>query len=162
MNIALFIISLAVLCFSAYTDIKDGTVRNEVVLPAIGLGLILQLIRVFIGQLTFGDYLIRIILIIATFFFYEGFIGGGDAKLFMMLIILQGPYKALATIGIASLMVVAYTFYKNPKEATESAKAQIMAILTKTVSNIKNQGETIKFSPLMLAGLIIVALVFGV
>lgn len=162
MNIALFIIALAVLVMAAYTDIKDGTVRNEVVLPAIGLGLVLQLIRVFMGQITFGDYLIRIILIIATFFFYEGFIGGGDAKVFMMLLITQGPYKALASLGLASLMIIAYTIYKDPKEAIENIKAQILAVLTKTVSSIKGKGETVKLCPLMLAGFLIVTLIFGI
>ena len=99
MNIALFVIAITVLVIATYTDIKDGTVPNVVVLPAICLGLILQLFH-----LSFWDYVIRLVLIFATFYFYEGFIGGGDAKLFMMLIITQGPYKALATLGLASLM----------------------------------------------------------
>ena len=157
MNIALFVIAITVLVIATYTDIKDGTVPNVVVLPAICLGLILQLFH-----LSFWDYVIRLVLIFATFYFYEGFIGGGDAKLFMMLIITQGPYKALATLGLASLMIVAYTIYKNPKNALEDIKAQILALLTKTTSSFKNQGETIKLSPLMLAGYLITLLIFGI
>ena len=157
MNIALFVIAITVLVIATYTDIKDGTVPNVVVLPAICLGLILQLFH-----LSFWDYVIRLVLIFATFYFYEGFVGGGDAKLFMMLIITQGPYKALATLGLASLMIVAYTIYKNPKNALEDIKAQILALLTKTTSSFKNQGETIKLSPLMLAGYLITLLIFGI
>ena len=157
MNIALFVIAITVLVIATYTDIKDGTVPNVVVLPAICLGLILQLFH-----LSFWDYVIRLVLIFATFYFYEGFIGGGDAKLFMMLIITQGPYKALATLGLASLMIVGYTIYKNPKNALEDIKAQILALLTKTTSSFKNQGGTIKLSPLMLAGYLITLLIFGI
>lgn len=157
MNIALFAITLTVLIVSTYTDIREGKVLNEIVLPAIGIGLILQ-----IFNLSFIDYLIRLVLVAAIFFFYEGFIGGGDAKLFMMLIITQGPAKSFITVGFAALAVVIMYFIKSPKEATESFKAQAMAILTKTTDNIKGAGKTVKFVPLMLAGYVITLLIMGI
>lgn len=162
MAIALFIIALVALIISSYTDIQDGTIPNEIVLPAIVVGFVLQIVNLFIGGITFWDLIFRLLLIAATFFFYEGFIGGGDAKVFMMLVITQGIYKALATLAIASLMVIAYSFYKDPKGYKESIKSQLMSLLTKTAPTGKGEGKTVKLCPLMLVGFIITNIIFGI
>ena len=162
MAIALFIISLVVLIISSYTDIQDGKIPNEVVLPAIGISLLLRIVNMFMGNITFWDLLFRLLLVVATFFFYEGFIGGGDAKIFMMLVIAQGPYKALSALALASLMVVAYSYYKDPKGYIESIKSQLLSILTKTEPVSKGEGKTVKLCPLMLIGFIVTIVIFGI
>ena len=92
MEFALFrIISvLLISAFSAYSDIKEGLIWDEITLPAILLGIFLNLfplqpLYLALGILTFA---------FGYFLYYFGKLGGGDVKLLTAVALLLPFYKS--------------------------------------------------------------------
>lgn len=132
-------ISFLVLAVSAYTDLRKGTVPNVPVYIALLTGCVLHLF-----DLPVHGYLLRIVLMAAVFSLYRGFIGGGDAKLLMMLIMLNGPETALFSMLTASLMAFA-------------AALGIRRIRMRDILRIKKQsGKKIILAPWLLMAFLIV------
>lgn len=156
MNIACFVLCLIVLCIASYTDIKQGKVYNESFYPVLLLTVAQPF---FIG---FWNFLFRLLVILIIFFVYEGFIGGGDAKLLMMLVMLGSPMKAVIALGVATLGAVGYMFILNPKETKISLMNSFVALRTFKPSMVKGQGATVILAPFLLAGFVIATLILGI
>ncbi len=80
---------LLISAFSAYTDLKEGLIWDEITLPAILLGIFLNLfpfqpLYLALGILTFA---------FSYFLYYFGKLGGGDVKLFTAIALLLPFYK---------------------------------------------------------------------
>ena len=156
MNTIFLIVSFIVLTLATITDIAKGKVYWWSTLPVLLFGMIAQLF--YLGAV---DYLIRIAVIVALFFLYEGFIGGGDAKLVMMLTMLHGPISGLLTLGIASLLVFVVSFIKDPDLTMNSAKNGLIALQTRTLETAKGNGPKVLLAPYMLVAFSLLVLVFG-
>lgn len=156
MQIAFLVISFAVLALATYTDIKYGKVFWWSTLPVIAFGLIAQLFR--LGAV---DYILRLAIIVGIYFVYEGFIGGGDAKLVMMVTILQGVLCGLLTLGIASLFVLVISYLRNPDETVTHVKLGLTNLMTRQPNASKEMGPKALLAPYMLVAFALLTLVFG-
>ena len=156
MNIACFILCILVLGLATYTDIKQGKIYNESFYPVLLLSVAQPF---FIG---FWNFLLRLLVVVIIFFVYEGYIGGGDAKLLMMIVMLGSPVKALITLAIATLGAVGYAYIKNPAETKVSLMNSWVALRTFNPSAVKGKGSTVILAPFMLAGFVISTLILGI
>lgn len=84
-----FAILLLVCVLAAITDLKKGLIYDKITLPAIGLGIILNI-------LDFNIYNFAIPFLVFIFFlilYYFGKLGGGDVKLFLAVSLLLPFYN---------------------------------------------------------------------
>ena len=156
MHIVLMIYCLAALCISAYTDIKMGKVYNQVFIPALALALVVPFLY------GFWEFLLRLALVVLLFFVYKGFIGGGDAKLIMMLIMLAGLPKAAVAVVIGNLLMIAYSYITNPKETRLGIMNGLSALSSFNPDLVKGQGSTLVFAPFLTIGFIGATLIYGI
>ena len=152
MSTVCFIISLLVLGYSAYTDIKEGRIHSRITLPVIGAGLIFQLF--FLSPV---DYLIRLIFILGTYILYTRFFGAGDAKLFMVLMILNGPKHTLLTLVLASVLIVMYYLVQSPEMVLNVAES----LLHPKPGEQKAETPKIPLAAFFLVAFVILALIPG-
>ena len=151
MTTVCLITSLLVLGYSAYTDINEGNVYSWITLPVIGAGLIFQLF--FLSPV---DYLIRLIFILGTYYLYQHLFGGGDAKLFMLMMILNGPKHTLLTLTLSCILIVLYYLIKSPDMVMGA-----MNSIRKTKSIQRDDSPRIPLAPFFLVAFIILALIPG-
>ena len=157
MNIAFFIVCMLVLVISTWSDLFTEKIPNAVVLPCILAGLVLQ--PFFIP---FPDYLVRIGLICAVYFLYEGFIGAGDAKLVMMLIILGGPVKGLGALALSSALVLLIAALWQPYETRKMLSRDWQAVKARNLSSLKNEGTRVLLAPFLLVSFPALSLILGI
>lgn len=159
MTIITFIICLLVLGYCSYLDLKQGKMDElgKILLALIGAGLIAQLF--FVG---FEDYIIRLLLIVAIFFLYEGFIGGGDAKLLMMLTILRGAMPMLLTVILAEIALILFNYIKDPEVTKKALKSNWMALKAFNIGSLKGEGEKVPLVPYLLGGFLLATLILGI
>ena len=159
MNIVFFIVCLLVLGISSYTDIKRSTIPNQVFYPVLALAVTVPFV--------YGvwNFLLRVAIVILIFFCYEGMVKGGDAKLLMMITMLGSPIKAVVTLGIASIIMLAVTFVIEPEKTKDSlwkGYAAIRSFDPKQVAAIKGKGQTMILAPGLLVGFVIATIIFGI
>lgn len=156
MHIVYFIVSVLTLLVAAYTDITKNKIYNETFYPALALTLTVPF---FVG---FWPFMLRLGLIMLVFFMYKGFIGGGDAKLFMTLIMLGSPLKGTLAMIFAILGVLIYSFIMNPEVTKTSIQTSIISLVTKTVNDIKGKGPTVSMAPFITAGFVLATIICGI
>lgn len=154
MAIACFIISLLVLLYATYEDTQKKQINPYPVYAAMVLGLLLH-----IFDLPFWGFVVRFALIALIFLFYKGFIGGGDAKLLMMITLLNGPVIALVTLALASLFVLITEYHNNKEEIKNLTIESIAALVQGTVSKMKGQGKQIALVPSMTLAFVITSII---
>ncbi len=156
MQIVFMVYCLAVLCISAYTDIKMSKVYNQVFYPGLALALAVPFV--------YGvwEFLLRLALVILLFFVYKGFIGGGDAKLIMMLILLSGILKAATAVVVGNLGMLAYSYIANPQETKLGIMNGLTALRSFNPELVKGKGSTIVLAPFLAAGFIAATLIYGI
>lgn len=155
MNIVYLVVCLATLAVATYTDIKQGKIHNVIFYPALALSLTIPFVY------GIWDFLIRLGLCLLLFFLYEGFFGGGDAKLIMMLIMLSSPLKASIAVLIGTLGVLVYSFITNRLETKNAIMNGIVAIRTFNPSLVKGKGSKVVFAPFLFAGFIVATIICG-
>jgi len=105
------------LIISFYTDIKDRRILNVITLPAIVLGLVLNLIvgDTILSGLLFSIYGIMLGFIILFIPYIMGGIGAGDVKLLMAIGALMGPRFTFYTaiyMGLIGGVLAAFQLIK--------------------------------------------------
>lgn len=169
MKIAYFVLCLAVLLFSAYTDIKKSIIRraraqkpairqilNEVFYPVLALSLTVPFVA------GFWPFMLRLGLVLLLFLVYDGFFGAGDVKLIMMLIMLGSPMKAAVSVLIGTLSMIVYSFIVNPQEAKTCITTGIIAINTHMINSVKGKGPAVDYALFLTAGFIVATIIYGI
>lgn len=156
MNIFYFVACLLVLLAATYTDIKSGKIYNESFYPI----LLISLSVPFVAGV--WEFLLRLALVVLLFFVYEGFIGGGDAKLIMMLIMLSGVMKTCVAAAVGTIGVMIYSFIQDPEATKNSIMSGWIALKTFTPSTVKGKGNTVIFAPFLTLGFVVATLIYGI
>lgn len=160
MTIACFIISLLVLLYTIYDDSMHSRQKKHLrnvypIYAAMALGFIMH-----IFDLPFWEFVVRFVLIALIFLFYKGYIGGGDAKLLMMITLLNGPVNALVTLALASLFMLITEYHNNKTEIMNLTIESITALVQGTVSKMKGQGKQVALVPFLTLAFIVTS-IFG-
>lgn len=156
MNIILFLVCLAVLCFCSWTDLISGRIPNKAVLPFLLAGVLIQPFLI-----PFPDYLLRLGIVTAVYFLYEGFIGAGDAKLVMLLIMLCGPVKGLGSLALASFGVLLVSLFRNPAETRKILVRDWFALRTLNAGSLKSTGPKVPLAPYLTGAFILLTVFLG-
>lgn len=156
MRIAYFIVCLLVLGVATYTDIRKNKIYNEIFYPVLALSLTVPFV---VG---FWPFMLRVGMVMLVFFMYEGFIKAGDAKLLMTLIMLGSPLRAALTMVFAIIAELVYSFIMDPEVTKASVQTGLIALVTKTVKDVKGKGPTILFAPFMAVGFILATIICGI
>ena len=158
------IVCLAILGYSAYQDIRTSKVDSRLILIATAVGLIYQLFNLsHIGG--FGNYLLRLASVVIIFLFYEGFIGGGDAKILMLLSIWAGIRKTYFTLGFALFLLIIVECFRDGTRMKNILKQDWYAVIgrNRSIFHLDPEYATrVVFVPYLLAGYIISVLVCGI
>ncbi len=110
---------LLILILAAYFDIKARTIPDYLTLPFIIFGIFLT---IYNKGFLYGLGLIVITFLVAEILFRLKVFGGGDLKLFIMLIFLLGVTPALLTIYISMLFSLPVFLFYAVKEKTRKPK----------------------------------------
>lgn len=159
MEIILLVITLAMLVFASYCDLKASVIPGWITLPVIAVGLVLQLFR-----LSAADYLIRIAAIVGLSLIYPLVMGGGDAKVLMSIMIMHGVGCSALTLLFAELLVLGVHCLRDPAKTKQAVSKGLDAIAAMDLSGIKKDPDqkVVLFVPYLAAGFLITAFLLNI
>lgn len=128
---------------AAVTDVSNRRIPNLLTLPAIVLGLFLNL---------FQPTFFHLLLAIAVLFLVGmlGVLGGGDLKLLMSVTAFMGVMPMLWSVGIASVSILLLELIRYPKQTVHAVKTGLGVLIGK--GKPKEQGRRVPFAPYLLFG----------
>lgn len=144
-SIAAELITGVVLLISAIWDIRFRKIPNAVTFSGTAIGLTLAFLT---------DWKAGVVAVAAIAFIFlvgmTGIMGGGDLKLIMALVALQGVSSALWAVGIASVVILLVELCRHPPTALRAVKQGMKAMLG--MDRVDPQGKRVPFAPFLLIG----------
>jgi prepilin peptidase CpaA len=89
------VLTAATLFYVAFTDLKEFTIRNELILVLAGLFLVHAILSGRWTQLHWNIGFAALMSLIMLYFYSQKWMGGGDLKLLAVAFLWTGPFYAL-------------------------------------------------------------------
>jgi prepilin signal peptidase PulO-like enzyme (type II secretory pathway) len=109
LRIISMLLAVPVLVYVSLTDIRTSRIPNKVMFPALGVALILALIRPDRGMLFLGGFISCGILLLPSCISRRKAIGGGDVKLGLFIGLLLGWPLIIWALFVTSLSALFFT-----------------------------------------------------
>lgn len=131
---------IVVMAISAITDVKKRIIPNRLIIPSIGLALFFQIIEHNVINIILAFIAFMLLSILYTI--NSEFVGGGDIKLLVFVVLMLGPsFREYIYLTAGFTMIVWVFFFIKEKLTQEKqilplALSMFLAIVTQLIMGL--------------------------